>query len=97
MNISTCGIDCDSCKFFYLNKCEGCRISAPKGECVWGGRCELHDCVANKNIPHCGKCNEFPCAKLMEAHKNENPTGNGIEIENLKALVHTEQFCSVVM
>jgi len=86
MNISVCGIDCDACSFRIENKCEGCRISAPKGECVWGGRCGLYDCVEEKGLPHCGKCNEFPCQKLIDAHKNENPNGNGIEIENLKAL-----------
>ena len=86
MNISMCGIDCDSCKFYKENKCEGCRISAPKGECVWGGRCELHDCAAEKSLFHCGKCDDFPCAKLIEAHNNENPDGYGIEIVNLRAL-----------
>ena len=86
MNLSVCGIDCDACKFKKENKCEGCRISAAKGECVWGGRCELHDCVVEKNLSHCGKCQSFPCQKLQDAHRNENPEGNGIEIENLRAL-----------
>ena len=88
MNISVCGIDCDACKYKKEGNCEGCRVVAPKGECVWGGRCEnLYDCaVVEKKLPHCGKCKEFPCQKLIDAHKNENPDGNGIEIENLKAL-----------
>ena len=86
MKISMCGIDCDACKFKKENKCEGCRISAAKGECVWGGRCELHDCVVEKKLSHCGKCQSFPCQKLQDAHSNENPEGNGIEIENLRAL-----------
>ena len=86
MNISVCGIDCSICKFKIKNKCEGCRTIAPIGMCVWGGRCELYDCASSKNIPHCGKCEVFPCEKLITAHKNENPDGNGIEIENLKAL-----------
>lgn len=83
MNISMCGIDCDSCKFYKENRCEGCRISAPKGECVWGGRCELYDCAEGKNLPHCGKCESFPCAKLEEWAKEENPE----RIDNLKKLV----------
>ena len=85
-NISVCGIDCNACKFKAENKCEGCRICAPKGQCVWGGRCDLHDCAVGKKLPHCGKCESFPCRKLIDAHKNENPNGNGIEIENLRAL-----------
>jgi len=86
MNISVCGINCDACSFKLENKCEGCRTVAPKGECVWGGRCGLYDCATEKKLPHCGKCKEFPCLTLIDAHANENPTGNGIEIENLRAL-----------
>lgn len=86
MNISSCGIDCDACKFKNENNCESCRIVAPKGQCVWSGRCELFDCATEKKLPHCGKCDNFPCQKLIDAHKNENPNGNGIEIENLRAL-----------
>ena len=89
MNLSSCGIDCDACSFKSENKCEGCRIVAPKGQCVWGGRCGLYDCAYEKNLPHCGKCDDFPCEKLITAHKNENPDGNGIEIENLKKLEET--------
>lgn len=40
MNISVCRIDCDACNFKAENKCEGYRISAAKGQCVWNGRCE---------------------------------------------------------
>jgi len=86
MNLSVCGIDCDACSFKAEGKCEGCRISAAKGECVWGGRCGLFDCVTEKALPHCGKCEAFPCDELTEAHRNENPGGNGIEIENLRGL-----------
>jgi len=83
MDISVCGIDCGACAHKKENKCEGCRIVAPKGECVWGGRCELHDCAAEKNLPHCGKCDGFPCAKLQEWAASENPE----RIDNLKALI----------
>jgi hypothetical protein len=37
MNISVCGIDCDACSYKKENKCEGCRIVAPKGKCVGEG------------------------------------------------------------
>jgi len=89
MNLSSCGIDCDARAFMKENRCKGCRAAAPKGECVWGGRCELFDCANGKTLPHCGKCGEFPCEKLTAVHKNENPDGNGIEIENLRALINT--------
>ena len=87
MNLSSCGIDCDACGFMQEGKCEGCRVSAAKGACVWGGRCELFDCADGKALPHCGRCGEFPCERLITAHKNENP--DGIEIENLRSLINT--------
>lgn len=87
MNISVCGIDCNSCDFMKAGNCEGCRIAAAKGACVWGGRCVTHDCAINQSINHCGYCKKFPCEQLLNIHKSENPDGNGIEIENLKKLV----------
>ncbi|MCL2488828.1 MAG: DUF3795 domain-containing protein [Oscillospiraceae bacterium] len=83
MNISNCGIDCDGCRFKSERNCPGCH--ALEGKPFWGN-CALYLCAAEKKLPHCGKCPEFPCEKLMDAHKAENPEGNGIEIENLKML-----------
>ncbi len=82
-NYSSCGIDCDACKFKTEQNCTGCYVH--KGRPFWG-ICELYDCAASKELLHCGKCNDFPCTKLIEAHKSENPDGDGIEIENLRKL-----------
>ena len=84
-NISVCGIDCDACKF----DCAGCRTVAPEGKCVWGGRCETHNCCAGQGLPHCGKCKDFPCQRLIAIHQSENPDGNGIEIETLRKMSET--------
>jgi len=83
MNLSICGIDCDICKYKEESGCKGCRIVAPKGECIWGGRCELYDCATEKGLEHCGLCEEFPCAKLQEWASGENPE----RIDNLKKLI----------
>lgn len=87
MNISVCGIDCDNCNFKREGKCDSCRQAAPQGKCVWGGGCETHDCAAKQGFFHCGECSSFPCQKLIDIHKSENPSGNGIEIENLRNLL----------
>ena len=84
MNISVCGIDCDACKYKEEQNCPGCRMH--KGRPFWGECDNLYDCVVSKDLPHCGKCGDFPCQKLIDVHKAENPDGNGIEIENLRAL-----------
>lgn len=85
-NLSTCGIDCDACIYKIEGKCEGCKICAPKGQCIFGGRCDLHDCATEKKLPHCGKCNAFPCTTLQEWASSENPE----RIDNLSALNQSE-------
>jgi len=87
MNLSSCGIDCDACEYKTENKCGGCRLCAPKGKCVWGGRCALYDCASGKNLQHCGECGEFPCAMLEEWAKE----GDGERIRNLKKLIKIDQ------
>ena len=82
MNISVCGLDCDACKFKLENKCEGCRISAAKCQCVWNGRCDLHDCAVSKSLGDCGKCDNFPCDKLVKALEGENAL---YALDNLRA------------
>ena len=65
-DLSACGLDCAACRFFLEKTCNGCRAVAPAGKCVWGGRCDLYDCVAGKNLSHCGQCERFPCDTLKE-------------------------------
>ncbi|MCH5321267.1 MAG: DUF3795 domain-containing protein [Eubacterium sp.] len=79
MNISVCGIDCDACKFNAEMGCSGCKNI--KGKVFWG-ECELYQCNAQKGQEHCGKCCDFPCAKLKEWASSENPE----RIDNLRAL-----------
>ena len=82
MNLSSCGIDCDACKYKFEQNCSGCR--ALKGKPFWSGEsgCDLYTCAAGKGLPHCGACVEFPCAMLKEWATNENPE----RIENLRKL-----------
>ena len=79
MNLSSCGIDCDACKFAADQNCPGCY--ALKGNPHWG-ECDLYVCAVRKGVPHCGKCDEFPCDMLKEWSSAEN----GERIDNLKAL-----------
>ena len=72
MNLSICGIDCSACDFFIESKCQGCRVVAPEGKCVWNGRCDLFDCLAKQKLSHCGKCSSFPCNMLKEWASSEN-------------------------
>lgn len=79
MSYSVCGIDCNACKFKGDKKCEGCY--AIQGKVFWG-QCELYTCCKDRDLIHCGKCNEFPCDKLQQWATSENPE----RIDNLRSL-----------
>lgn len=82
MNLSSCGIDCDDCKFKVEASCLGCH--ALKGKPFWSkdGTCDLYDCASGKGHPHCGKCGEFPCGMLQEWASSEGTE----RIDNLRKL-----------
>lgn len=76
---SVCGIDCDICKYRTEQNCKGCKPSAGK---IFWGECEIYKCNTTKNQAHCGKCSDFPCAKLQEWASQQNPE----RIDNLRQL-----------
>lgn len=78
-NFSICGIDCDICKYKAEQNCKGCK--ANNGQAFWG-KCDLFKCNSEKRREHCGKCAQFPCEKLKEWAKSENPE----RIDNLRRL-----------
>lgn len=64
-----CGIYCGNCG--YLGKqCEGCGYV--DGKPFWttqipSGICPIHDCCRNqKQMEHCGLCEDFPCKIFLE-------------------------------
>ena len=80
MNISSCGLDCDTCHFKVEENCPGCH--ALKGKPHWSREeaCDLYACADEKKLPHCGTCGEFPCGMLKEWASGEGPE----RIDNLK-------------
>ncbi len=68
MNKSRCGILCHECRF---TDCKGCvNISSP----FWG-ECALKKCCEEKNLSHCGECDEFACA-LLESFSYDEKEGD---------------------
>ena len=83
MNLSSCGIDCDACKFKIEANCIGCH--ALKGKPFWvkEGICDLYSCASGKNLQDCGKCVEFPCG-MLQKWANTEEGENGLRIRNLQ-------------
>ena len=89
MRLSSCGIDCDVCKFTVEKECPGCH--ALKGKPFWTSdvSCDLFACANGKKIHDCGKCSDFPCGMLQEwASGIDDTTGlpeDGQRIKNLQS------------
>jgi hypothetical protein len=70
-----CGSVCDDCDFFNGEKepkCAGC--IEVQGKPFWG-TCELYECTLEKNVEHCGLCEDFPCERLPEQFDPNHPKG----------------------
>ena len=82
-DMAMCGLDCGSCSYREKSNCPGCRVAG--GKMFWG-ECELATCCLAKGLPHCGKCDEFPCERLRAFSFSDSEHGdNGRRIENLRA------------
>ncbi|MCL2772175.1 MAG: DUF3795 domain-containing protein [Oscillospiraceae bacterium] len=82
MNLSSCGIDCDACRFKTEQNCPGCYEI--DGKPFWssngGTKCDLYECAEKRVLPHCGKCRDFPCNMLKDWASAEGPE----RIDNLR-------------
>jgi len=72
-----CGLVCDSghCLFFSGEKspkCPGCIKCM--GNPFWG-ECKIYKCATEKDVEHCGLCNDFPCELLIQQFDPSNPRG----------------------
>lgn len=64
-----CGLFCGACEYFGM-QCQGCLYK--QGKPFWTAQmkievCPLYDCCINeKQMEHCGLCDEFPCETFTE-------------------------------
>ncbi len=76
-----CGIHCDDCDYREKTNCPGCHEA--KGEMFWG-QCELAKCSMEKELDHCGQCEDFACDLLKSFAYHEEQGDDGQRIENLR-------------
>ena len=76
-----CGLYCTKCEYREKANCPGC-IKA-EGKMFWG-ECELSKCCIEKELQHCGQCQNFPCDKLREFSYDKAQGDNGQRIRNLE-------------
>lgn len=78
--IGKCGTYCGDCKWVESTGCKGCQANA--GKPFWG-ICKVAVCSIEKNVHHCGSCNEVPCAQLKEAFNTPGHEDHGERLANL--------------
>lgn len=74
---SRCGILCSSCEYREQMNCKGC-ISIDKP--FWGESCQVKACCEEKNLAHCGQCQEFPCEVLKTFSYDKEQGDEGVRI-----------------
>lgn len=77
-SVCPCGANCTKCEH-YPDPCGGCRVIRGK---VWWLTYTGQDvcpfyacCIEKKRLPHCGKCDAFPC----EIFRQGDPTKTDAE------------------
>jgi hypothetical protein len=71
--IGVCGCICSDCRIFGT-ECQGCL--AMQGKVCWLPEvnmeiCDFYECcVEQKQLTHCGECDEIPCQRFWQ---NKNP------------------------
>jgi hypothetical protein len=43
------------------------------------GICEIRKCCIQKKLPHCARCDEYRCGKLMKFHENASESRERLE------------------
>ncbi|MGN0585911.1 MAG: DUF3795 domain-containing protein [Oscillospiraceae bacterium] len=81
MQMSRCGLDCESCPRREEYGCDGCTEIT---DGYWGSKCEIKQCCENKRLEHCGLCREFPCEVLREFCYDEEFGDDGERLLNCK-------------
>lgn len=79
---SRCGILCSECEYREEVGCKGCMaIERP----FWGASCPVKACCEARELPNCGRCDEFSCGLLVQFAFDENQGDDGRRIEQRKA------------
>ncbi len=61
--IGKCGFYCGSCPDHICGECDGCLKAHKTGDCF------TRDCVIDRGVEFCGKCDGFPCDAILENDK----------------------------
>ena len=70
--LAPCGTYCGICPYYKEERtpqCSGCETK--KGHPFWG-ECKLFICSKDREVEHCGLCQEFPCELFVNQYDPEH-------------------------
>jgi len=79
--IAYCGTYCGDCTWKERTGCNGCHDA--HGNMSWG-ECAVAKCAIEKQIDHCGGCQELPCTKLQAVFDHPEHGDKGERLANLQ-------------
>jgi hypothetical protein len=84
---SRCGLRCNECEWVEKANCPGCLNAHGK---PFHGECVVAICCEDRDLLHCGKCDDFPCEKLIAFAYDSEHGDNGERIETLRKWLSEE-------
>ncbi len=79
--IAYCGAYCGVCEWKDKVGCKGCKAN---GGVMFWGECDKAKCCIEKNIEHCGECENMPCQKLQDLFDDDEHGDKGTRLRNLQ-------------
>jgi len=80
--ISMCGDYCGECSYREQVNCPTCQVA--KGNMFYG-ECYVAKCCSEKELKHCGLCDDVPCEILEAAFNHPEHGDSGERLANLRA------------
>ena len=79
---SRCGLHCTGCGWKNSHGCGGCIETNGN---PFHGECPIAQCCQEKELVHCGECDEIPCGKLydysyLQPTDGDKPPGKRVEV-----------------
>lgn len=80
--ISMCGDYCGECSYREQVNCPTCQVA--RGTMFYG-ECQVAKCCSEKELKHCGLCDDVPCEILEVAFNHPEHGDSGERLANLRA------------
>lgn len=89
VEIGKCGVNCSLTSCYRTGRCKGCGSEDRNQKRVSKWKCKIRACVSEKNLHHCGECQEFSCQLRSSLDSRYLKTYSIDLIENISLLCNS--------